>query len=100
MCQVAIGWQVYEVRGNPLDLGLVGLAEFLPLPLLALPAGHIADRLPRRSIFAVATVIDLVVVAGLLVVTIRGASVAVAVLRARLRHGHRERRSARRPRVR
>ena len=39
MAFVAIGWQVYSVRENPLDLGLVGLAEFLPLLLLALPAG-------------------------------------------------------------
>jgi MFS family permease len=74
MSQVAIGWQVYELHGNPLDLGLVGLAEFLPLPLLALPAGHLADRLPRRSLFGAATVLDLVVIAGLLVVTIVGAS--------------------------
>jgi MFS family permease len=74
MSQVAIGWQVYEVRGNPLDLGLVGLAEFLPLPLLALPAGHLADRLPRRSLFAAATVLDLVVIAGLLLVTMGGAT--------------------------
>ena len=72
MSQVAVGWQVYELRGNPLDLGLVGLAEFLPLPLLALPAGHLADRLPRRSLFAVATVIDLAAIGGLLVVTIVG----------------------------
>ena len=34
MSFVAIGWQVYSVRENPLDLGLVGLAEFLPLLLL------------------------------------------------------------------
>ena len=47
MAQVAIGWQVYSVRESPLDLALVALAEFLPLPLLALPAGHLADRLPR-----------------------------------------------------
>ena len=33
MASVAIGWQVYSVRENPLDLGLVGLAEFLPLLL-------------------------------------------------------------------
>ena len=52
MATVAIGWQVYEVRENPLDLGLVGLAEFLPLPLLALPAGHLADRVPRAAIYA------------------------------------------------
>ena len=38
MLAVAVGWQVYAIRGNPLDLGLIGLAEFLPLPLLALPA--------------------------------------------------------------
>jgi MFS family permease len=74
MSQVAVGWQVYEVRGNPLDLGLVGLAEFLPLPLLALPAGHLADRLPRRSLFAVSAVLDLAMLGGLLLVTLGGAS--------------------------
>ena len=50
MAAVAIGWQVYAIDRRPLDLGLIGLAEFLPLPLLALPAGQLADRLPRRSI--------------------------------------------------
>ena len=39
MVAVAIGWQVYAIRGNPFDLGLIGLAEFLPLLLLAVPAG-------------------------------------------------------------
>ena len=48
---VAIGWQVYAVRENPLDLGLIGLAEFLPLLILALPAGHVADRFPRRTVY-------------------------------------------------
>ncbi len=52
MLAVAIGWQVYSIHRNPLDLGLVGLMEFLPLPLLALPAGQIADRLPRRAVTA------------------------------------------------
>ena len=74
MASVAIGWQVYSVRENPLDLGLVGLAEFLPLLLLAIPAGNLADRLPRRSLYAVAIVVDGFVAAALLVVTIRGAS--------------------------
>ena len=37
MVAVAVGWQVYSVRHHPFDIGLVGLAEFLPLPLLALP---------------------------------------------------------------
>ena len=48
MIAVAIGWQVYAIRRPPLDLGLVGLPSSLPLPLLALPAGQLADRVPRR----------------------------------------------------
>ena len=73
MSFVAIGWQVYAVRGDPLDLGLVGLAMFIPLPLLALPAGHLADRFPRRSLLALATTLDLAVLLGLLAVTHAGA---------------------------
>ena len=74
MIAVAVGWQVYAIDENALHLGLIGLAEFLPLPLLALPAGHVADRLPRRLVFAAAIVLDGLVVAGLLVVTLAGAS--------------------------
>jgi MFS family permease len=73
MATVAIGWQVYSVRENPLDLGLIGLAEFLPLPLLALPAGHLADRFPRRRIYASMIALDVVVALALLGVTLRGA---------------------------
>lgn len=72
MSFVAIGWQVYAISGRPLDLGLVGLAEFLPLPLLALPMGHLADRLPRRSLFAISIGIDASVAIGLLVFTLAG----------------------------
>lgn len=73
MAFVAIGWQVYSVRENPLDLGIVGLAEFLPLLLLALPAGHLADRVPRRNLLAVMMSLNAVVLGGLLVVTLSGA---------------------------
>jgi MFS family permease len=73
MLAVAIGWQVYAIHRNPLDLGLVGLAEFLPLPLLALPAGQLVDRISRPRAVAVTLVLD-VCVAGLLVaVTLAGA---------------------------
>ena len=72
MATVAVGWQVYAVNGDPLDLGLVGLAEFLPLPLLALPAGHLADRVSRRAVLAVARVLDTAVLAALLGVTLAG----------------------------
>ena len=73
MAFVAIGWQVYEIHGDPLDLGIVGLAMFLPLPLLALPAGHLADRYPRRTILALSVGLDAVVAVGLLAVTRSGA---------------------------
>jgi MFS family permease len=50
MQTVAVGWQVYEVTRNPLDLGLIGLSQFLPFVLLILPAGHLADSRDRRRI--------------------------------------------------
>jgi MFS family permease len=75
MVAVAVGWQVYAIHRNPLDLGLIGLAEFLPLPLLALPAGHLSDRLPRRAVGAGAIALNVAIVAGLLVITLEGAHV-------------------------
>src|SRR4051794_4947833 len=73
MAQVAIGWQVYSIRHSAFDLGLIGLAEFLPAPLLALPAGQLADRLPRVRVVMVWGFADAVVTALLLVVTLHGA---------------------------
>jgi MFS family permease len=64
---------VYSVRENPLDLALVALAEFIPLPLLALPAGHLADRLPRRRLWSSMIALDTLVLGGLLAVTLSGA---------------------------
>jgi len=50
MQSVAVGWQVYEITHRPLDLGLVGLAQFLPGVLLFLVAGHAADRHDRTRL--------------------------------------------------
>ncbi|HSK94915.1 MAG TPA: MFS transporter, partial [Candidatus Angelobacter sp.] len=47
---VAVGWQVFSLTGDPLDLGLVALSQFLPFILLILPAGHVADRYDRRRV--------------------------------------------------
>jgi len=47
---VAVGWQVFSVSGDPFDLGLVALSQFLPFILLILPAGHVADRYDRRRV--------------------------------------------------
>jgi MFS family permease len=52
MQTVAVGWQVYAIRHDPLDLGLVGLSQFLPFIPLVLIAGHAADRFNRRKILA------------------------------------------------
>ena len=75
MIAVAVGWQVYAIHRNPLDLGLIGLAEFLPLPLLALPAGHLADKVPRRLIAALSLAIMVGVAAALLAVTVANTGV-------------------------
>src|SRR5215831_17152457 len=50
MQSVAVGWQVYEITHRPLDLGLVGLAQFLPGIVLFLVAGHVADIFDRRKV--------------------------------------------------
>ena len=73
MVVVAVGWQVYAIHQSALDLGLIGLAEFIPLPLLALPAGQLTDRVSRRLVLAVSLVLELVVLALFMVVTLSGA---------------------------
>ena len=65
MLEVAIGWEVYAQHGSALDLGWIGLAEFIPMFVLALPAGHLADRLPRRLVFGGALLLGVAVGIGL-----------------------------------
>jgi MFS family permease len=52
MQSVAVGWQVYAITGEVLDLGLIGLAQFAPFVILVLPAGQVADRFERRRIIS------------------------------------------------
>src|SRR6185295_17523151 len=47
---LALQWQVYALTDSKLQLGLIGLAQFLPNLLMSLPAGHAADRMNRRTI--------------------------------------------------
>ncbi len=74
MVAVAIGWQVYSINHSPLDLGLIGLCEFVPLLLLALPAGHLADRFSRRAVFAFSLGLSALVTLLLLAVSAGGAT--------------------------
>jgi MFS family permease len=73
MVFVAVGWQVYDISRNPFHLGLVGLAEFLPLLLLALPAGAIADRLSRKLVLIGSLLADAAITLLLLLVSLSGA---------------------------
>jgi MFS family permease len=50
MQAVAVAWQMYDLTRDPLDLGLVGLTQFIPAALFVLVAGHVADRYDRRII--------------------------------------------------
>ena len=52
MQAVAVGWQVYEISKRPLDLGYVGLAQFLPAILLFPLSGHASDRFERRHVLS------------------------------------------------
>ena len=56
MATVALGWQVYEKTGSAFHLGLMGLAQFLPVALLVFVAGHAADRYDRQRVVQVCQV--------------------------------------------
>ena len=50
---VAVGWQIYDLTNNPLDLGLVGLVQFFPLIAMSIIAGQVLDLFDRRMIAGV-----------------------------------------------
>ena len=79
MQAVAVGWQVYEITKRPLDLGLVGLAQFLPGIVLFLVSGHVADRFNRRNLLILCDVGFATCFALLLAITLRGAVSIAAV---------------------
>lgn len=72
MQSVAVGWQVYEITKRPLDLGLVGLAQFLPGILLFLVSGHVSDRFNRRNLLMVCCAGYSLCSGGLLFLTVHG----------------------------
>jgi MFS family permease len=70
---VVVGWQIYEVTKDPLSLGLIGLAEALPMVGVALYAGHMADRANRRTIAIMGTLGLVISAVALLLFTLRPA---------------------------
>lgn len=66
MLCVAIGWHLYDLTGNALDLGLIGLVQFLPRVMFVLIAGDVADRHDRRRIAALSQLLQAACAFGLL----------------------------------
>ncbi|MCK5745495.1 MFS transporter [Oricola sp.] len=69
---VAVGWQVYDLTRDPLDLGIIGLVQFLPLLILVLVTGAVADRFGRRLVMGTAIALEFVCTAAILLVTLNG----------------------------
>ena len=69
---VCVGWQIYDLTRDPLDLGIVGLCQFLPALLLVLITGAVADRYSRRMIMAIAIAIEAIGAFILLLLTWHG----------------------------
>jgi MFS family permease len=69
MLSVAVGWQIYAITGRAFDLGLIGLVQFAPSLLLALPAGHVADLFDRRRIVLLGIILEWFAIAALTALT-------------------------------
>jgi MFS family permease len=72
MQSLAVAWQIYSLTRRPLDLGLVGLAQFLPGVFLFLLAGHTADHIPRKRILQACYLAFALCSLLLVAVTLRG----------------------------
>ncbi|MBT0723144.1 MFS transporter [Rosenbergiella sp. S61] len=63
---LAVSWQIYAMTHSAFMLGMIGLMQFLPSILLALPAGHLADQYNRKTLIVTGQVIEFLAVAGLI----------------------------------
>jgi MFS family permease len=72
---VAVGWYLYDLTGDPMTLAFAGLASFVPIAVLTLPAGDLADRVDRRWLLGVAHLIQASGAAFLLVLVFTKTSV-------------------------
>lgn len=70
MFSVAVSWQIYALTNSALALGIIGLMQFLPSVLLALPAGHLADQYDRRRIALAGQLIEWIALLALVALTL------------------------------
>lgn len=70
MLSIVVSWQIYSITGSALDLGLIGLVQFLPSVTLALFAGHVADQFDRRRIVLWGQIVEWLAIVTLGVLTL------------------------------
>jgi MFS family permease len=87
MLNVAVGWQVYEMTGDPLDLGLIGLAQFGPVFALVLVSGLVADRFSRRNICVVTNFVHTAIAGAFLTYALAGGREAWPIFLILVVHG-------------
>jgi len=80
MLIVAVAWQLYALTGNPFDLGLIGLIQFIPAMLLFLVVGQVTDRYDRRMVLIACQLIEGVAAAALLFAVLTGAMARELIL--------------------
>lgn len=80
MLSVAVGWQIYAITGRALDLGLIGLVQFFPSVMLALPAGHVADQYERRRIVRLGLMVELLAIVALAAISLAHLAHEVGIL--------------------
>jgi len=69
---VAVAWQIYDLTRDPLHLGIIGFVQFLPLLLLVLVTGAVADRYGRRLVMAIAISLQVLCALAILYFSWRG----------------------------
>ena len=75
MLTVAVGWELYERTRSSLALGLVGLTAFLPMVVMTLPAGHVADTRERKKVIIAMQAVLAIMSLGLALISWRQAPV-------------------------
>jgi len=73
---VVVAWQVYDITRDPLSLAYVGLAQFVPMLFLLLPAGDLIDRYDRKLILALSWLLEAACAAALLWLSLQGEAVS------------------------
>ena len=84
---VSVGWHVYQIGGNPVDLGLIGLAQVAPALVLFLVAGIVADRFDRRTIIFICNIVHIIAVSMLVALFAFKAAAVTPILCILVLHG-------------